>query len=95
MALDSDAALPFEVHVVKHLSLQVFSSDSAGVFEKTVGQSAFAMVDMGDNAEIAYTFHAANLGKTPDIHKKHSFISSLSDVVWFYWQFYKVKEKMF
>jgi hypothetical protein len=57
MALDGDAALLLQVHVVKHLILHLTLRDGVGVFQKTVGQRALAMVDVGDYAEIAYTIH--------------------------------------
>ena len=57
VALDCYAALSFEIHVVEHLRLHVFGCDCVGVFEQTVGQGRFAVVDMGYYAEITDIFH--------------------------------------
>lgn len=57
MTLYCDTAFAFEVHVVEHLCLDVFGIDCFGEFEQTVGQGAFAVVDMGDDAEVAYILH--------------------------------------
>ena len=51
--LDRDAALTFEVHVVEDLLLEVALGDSPGDLQQPVGQGAFAVVDVGDDREIA------------------------------------------
>ena len=55
MALDGDASFAFQIHIVKHLPFCY--SDRLGMFKKTVGQGRFAMVNMGNNAEIPYMIH--------------------------------------
>ncbi len=58
VALDSDATLTLEIHVIEHLCLKVFFGYGMGIFQQAVGQGAFAMVDMGDYAEISDSFHS-------------------------------------
>ncbi len=58
MALDSDTALAFEVHVVEYLGFHVLGLYGAGIFQQAVGEGGFAMVDMGYDTEIAYMFHS-------------------------------------
>ena len=53
VALDGDTAFAFEIHIVEHLRLHLLFSNGVGVFEQTVGQGAFAVVDMSNDAEIS------------------------------------------
>ena len=55
VALDSDTAFAFEVHVVEHLSLG--NLYRVGAFEQAVGECRLAVVDMCDDAEISDVFH--------------------------------------
>ena len=55
MALDGDATLLFQVHVVQHLP--VCGLDGFGYFQKSVGQGALAVVDVCYDAKVAYSFH--------------------------------------
>ena len=54
LQLDGDAALALQVHrvedLVVHLALRVTAPVS---FEQPVGQGGFAVVDVGDDAEVA------------------------------------------
>jgi hypothetical protein len=54
VALDGNASLAFQVHVIQHLFLHLPSGNGFGNFEQAVGKGAFAMIYMGYNAEIAY-----------------------------------------
>ena len=45
--------LALQIHVVQHLLLHVAVGDGAGDLQQPVGQGALAVVDMGDDAEIA------------------------------------------
>lgn len=60
MTFDGDAAFPFQFHVVQHLCLQVFSLHRLCIFEQTVGQRTFPVVNMSDNTEIANVIHLRN-----------------------------------
>ena len=51
--LDRDAPLALQVHVVEQLLVHLALADGAGVFQQPVGQRALAVVDVGDDAEVA------------------------------------------
>ena len=55
LRLDGDAALALDVHGIEHLLLarHFAVGEAAGHLDQTVGQRRFAMVDMGDDGEIA------------------------------------------
>ena len=57
VALDGDAPLALQLHVIEHLRLEVFARNGVGIFQKTVGQCAFAVVDVGYDTEVPYIFH--------------------------------------
>ena len=59
MALDGDATLTFQVHVIKHLGLHVLASDGVGELEQAVGERALAVVDVCHDAEVAYCLHSS------------------------------------
>ena len=50
---DGDAALAFEVHGVKHLSLHFARRQRACELKQTVGERGFAVIDVRDDREIA------------------------------------------
>ncbi len=54
VGFDGDTALALEVHRVEHLGHHFALRESAGDFEKTIGQGAFAVVDVRNDGEIAY-----------------------------------------
>ncbi len=51
--LDGDAAFAFEVHIVEELGFHFALGDGAGAFEEAVGEGGLAVVDVGDDAEVA------------------------------------------
>ena len=51
--LDRDPARTFQFHVVENLVLHFSLGDGAGVFQHPVGQRAFAVVNVGDDAKVA------------------------------------------
>ena len=53
MGLDGDAALALQVHVVQDLGLHLAAGDRAGQFQQTVAQRRLAVVDVGDDGEVA------------------------------------------
>jgi len=57
LAFDGDAALALDVHIVKDLIAELPVIGEPGMLYKPVGKGRFAMVDMGDNAEIANLLH--------------------------------------
>ena len=50
---DRNSTSPLELHVVQQLLLHLSLRNGSRVFEQAVGQSAFAVVDVGDNTEVA------------------------------------------
>jgi len=54
LSLDGDAALTLQVHLVQELVLLFPGGNGAGELKQAVGDGRFAMVDMGDDGEIAY-----------------------------------------
>ena len=57
MALDGDALFALQVHVVQDLGLHFPLVERIGLFQQTVGQCRFSVVDMSYDAKIAYVFH--------------------------------------
>jgi hypothetical protein len=55
VALDGDAALSLQVHVVQHLSFRHL--DGLGKLQQTVSQRRLAVVNMCYDAEIPYMVH--------------------------------------
>ena len=53
LRLDGDAPLPLEVHRVEVLGPHVPRVDGAGELEDAVGERRLAVVDVGDDAEVA------------------------------------------
>ena len=53
LELDRDAPLPLQIHVVEELVLHVAVGDRARVLEQPVGQGRLAVIDVGNDAEVA------------------------------------------
>ena len=66
LALDGDAPFPLQLHLVQKLRFHVLGPDGAGDLQKAVGQGGFAVVDVGDDAKVAYAllFHNVDHGST-------------------------------
>jgi len=54
MRLDGDAALFFQIHRVEHLLGHIARGDGARHVQQAVGQRRLAVVNVGNDAEIAY-----------------------------------------
>ncbi len=63
LALDGYTPFPFDIHVVEDLVLKVALVHNAGILDEPVRQGRFAVVNMGDNAEVSYVFHSYMLKK--------------------------------
>ncbi len=66
LGFDGDAALALDVHRIEHLLDHLARLKPAGELDQPVGERRFAVVDMGDNREIADVFdgdrgHAAQI----------------------------------
>ena len=53
LRLDGDAALALDIHGVEHLLDHVAGGDRSGLLDQAIGKRGFAVVDMGDDREIA------------------------------------------
>ncbi len=53
VGLDGDAALALQVHVVQDLGLHLAPGHRAGQLQQPVAQRRLAVVDVGDDGEIA------------------------------------------
>src|SRR5262245_58491330 len=53
MHLNRDSPFAFQVHVVKHLGAEFARGNRPGLEEELVGQRALAVVDVGNDREIA------------------------------------------
>ena len=54
MRLDGDAAFAFQIHGIEQLRLHVARGDGAGAMQEPVRKRRLPMVNMGNDAEIAY-----------------------------------------
>ena len=57
LRLDRDPALPLEVHRVEHLRHVGARVDGARELEDSVGERRLAVIDVGDDREVAYAVH--------------------------------------
>jgi hypothetical protein len=55
VALDGDATLLFQVHIIEHLPFG--HGDGFCVFQQAVSQRTFPVVDVGYDAEVSYVLH--------------------------------------
>ena len=70
VALDGDATLTLQIHIVEHLILELAVVYGFGILEKTVGQRALSVVDMRNYAEISNIFHKAAKIRKKSVAKK-------------------------
>jgi hypothetical protein len=54
MGFNRNATLTLQIHIVQDLGLHFLLIDGFRKFQHTVGQGRFAVVDVGNNAEIPY-----------------------------------------
>ena len=59
LRLDRDAALALDVHRVEHLRFHLAVGQAAAALDQAIGQRALAVVDVGDDREVADVIHAA------------------------------------
>ena len=63
--LDGDAPLLFQLHVIQNLGFHLPLGDGGGGLQKAVGQGALAVVDVGDDAEVADILLGEGHGSPP------------------------------
>ena len=61
VALDGDAPLSLQIHVIQGLLLQLTVGNRPGRLEQTVGQGALSVVDVCDDAKVADVFHGCQV----------------------------------
>ena len=74
LALDRDAPLPLDVHVVEDLVTELPVIYQADVLDQSVRQGGFSVIDVSDDAEVSYGVHRAS-GSSLD----HRFLPALSE----------------
>ena len=57
VALDGDAPFTFDVHLVQQLISEFSLRDTAAGLDEPIGQRGFAVIDVGDDAEVSDEFH--------------------------------------
>jgi hypothetical protein len=72
VALDRDAPLALQVHIIQGLFLQVAVRYRAGGLQQPVRERTLAVVDMGDNTKIPNILHAPCLNQAC-VFSFHSF----------------------
>src|SRR5262249_53716405 len=77
MHLNRDSPFAFQVHVVKHLGAEFARGNRPGLEEELVGQRALAVVDVGNDREIANV-----AGRRHVTREKTVYLSSA--VYWFF-----------
>ena len=65
LRLDRDAALALEVHRVEHLLFHLAVGQAAAALDDAVGQRRFAVIDVGDDREIADVVHETRRAPHP------------------------------
>ncbi|MNJ57544.1 hypothetical protein D3C77_531360 [compost metagenome] len=58
LGLDGDAALAFDFHGIEHLRRHFAIRQSAAALDQAIGQGRFAMIDVGNDGEVANMLHA-------------------------------------
>ena len=59
LGLDGDAALALEVHRIEHLRRHLAVRQAAAELDEPIGQRGLAMIDVGDDREVADVLHGA------------------------------------
>ncbi len=68
MAFNGDATLPLQIHAIENLFLQLTLAQGAGDLQQAIRQRTLAMIDVCNNAKIAYVLsifrHTYTTGRT-------------------------------
>lgn len=57
VALNRDALLAFKIHIVEHLIHHLPFADGVGALEQAVGQRAFSVINVSNDAEVPDLLH--------------------------------------
>ena len=69
LGLDGDAALALELERIEDLVLHFAGFEAAADLDEAVGQRGLAVIDVGDDREIAYALHQGEVGLPPILRK--------------------------
>jgi len=58
LGLDGNAALALDLHGVEHLRRHFAIRQSAAALDQAIGQGRFAVIDVGNDGEVANMLHA-------------------------------------
>lgn len=64
LQFDGDATLALQIHLIEELFLHLALLDRLGQLQQAISQGRLAMVNMGDDAEIADVFLTHSLGSS-------------------------------
>ena len=65
LGLDRNPPLTLQIHGVQHLGLHLPVAQAATGLDKPIGKGRLAVIDMGDDGEVADVFHR---GPTGGVH---------------------------
>ena len=65
LRLDGDAAFALELEGIEHLVLHLAGFEAAANLDEAVRQRGLAVIDVGDDREIAYALHQGEVGLPP------------------------------
>ncbi len=60
LRLDGDATLALDIHRIEHLRLHFAVGQAAAAMDDAIGQGGFAVVDVGNDGEVADVIHGGN-----------------------------------
>jgi hypothetical protein len=61
VALDGDATFALQIHIIERLGGHIPIADGFGKLKESIGQGAFAVVNVGNDAKVAYVLHERSL----------------------------------
>ena len=70
LRLDGDAALALELEGIEHLVLHFAGFEAAANLDEAVRQRGLAVIDVGDDREIAYALHQGEVGLPPNLGER-------------------------
>ena len=63
VTLDRNPPFSFQIHIIQHLFPRITIRNSIGPLKETVGQGRFTVVNMGNDAKVAYVFHGRKVNQ--------------------------------
>jgi hypothetical protein len=69
LCLDGDAAFTLELERVQNLVLHLAGLQASAYLDEPVGERGLAVIDVGDDREVACAFHQGEVGLPPSLGK--------------------------